>query len=307
MLGFPLAGACLGGYGSRHRMMKLILVNKIWSRRRCLGLMAGLLISFCSLPVGAADADDQNSTNQDQRPIEELFKTDTVFPQEAGELEIELAPLYQNNAGGDTFTAPVSLEYGLTSRWQVEAEWDSYVQHLPAHGLTTRGIGDLELGTQYSFMNLGGSLFHLAARFSVELPLGDVNQDLSEGFVEYEPAVILARDFPELHHTQVFTEVGASLVQRVKSPADEDDAEPAAHELNLGAGFFTQLPLGTATFEFNWNDNEWNHHGTENELYVTPGWLWKPVKNIELGAGIPVGLNRQSDRYELAAHIVYEF
>jgi hypothetical protein len=204
---------------------------------------------------------------------------------------------------------PLSVEYGLTDNWQVEAEWDSYVWHHSKRG-TVSGIGDLELGTQYSFLNVGGSLFHIAPRFSIDIPLGDVNKGLTEGFQEYQPAVVLARDFPELHRTSVFTEVGLSFVQRVKTPKDVDDPgelEPAAHELNWGAGFFTLFAHGALTMEFNWSNNQWNHGGEENLLYATPGVLWRIAREIELGVGVPIGLNKQSDRYQIAAHFVVEF
>jgi hypothetical protein len=270
-----------------------------------LGLLAVIVIF---LPSARADGDDDaGSTNKENRPIEELFKTDVVYPQQKGELELELASVYQNHSGGDTWTIPLSLEYGLTDRWQVEAEWDSLVQRYPDNHPVVRGIGDLELGTQYSFMNIGDSLFHLAPLFSVEVPVGDVNKDLSDGFLEYEPAVILARDFPELHHAQFFTEFGASFAQRVNTPKDADDAEPAADELNLGSGFFVLIPHGAVTFEFNWDNNRWNNHGTENDMYLTPGWLWKPAREVEVGLGIPVGLNNSSDRFDVIAHIVWEF
>jgi hypothetical protein len=269
-------------------------------------LVAVVLISI-SYPALAADADDLVSTNADKRPIEELFKTDTVYPQDKGELEVDLASFHQKNTEGSTWTIPLSIEYGLTDRWQVEAEWNAYVQNHPAGGSVARGIGDLELGTQYSFMNIGGSLFHIAPLFSVELPLGDVNKGLSDGFVEYEPAVVLARDFPQLHHTQLFTEAGVNFPQRVERPADADDAESAADEFNFGTGFFTLFPHGAASLEFNWTNSQWNRDGTENLLYLTPGVIWKPARGVEFGLGIPVGLNSQSDRYELIAHVVYEF
>ena len=256
----------------------------------------------------AADDDDLSKTNTDRRPIEELFKTDTVYPQDQGEIEAELATFYQRNTRtGDTFSVPLSLEYGLTDNWQVEAEWNSYVQHSPPKQPTARGIGDLELGTQYSFLNIGDSLFHVAPRFSVEVPLGDVNKELSEGFLEFEPAIVLARDIPEWHRMQVFTEAGLGFVHRVKWPADADDADPSAHELNLGAGFFTLFNHGALTMEFNWVNNQWNHHGTENTAYITPGCLWRPAGNIEVGVGIPVGLNRQSDVFEVISHVTIEF
>jgi hypothetical protein len=275
--------------------------------RRLPGLLAVLVISFSLNSVHADDDEAAGSTNGVKRPIEELFKTDVVFPQEVGELEVELASVYQNHAGGDTWTIPVSLEYGLTDNWQVEAEWDSLVQHFPQNHSIVRGVGDVQAGTQYSFMNIGGSSFHIAPRFSLHVPAGDVNNGLSEGFLEYEPAVILARDFPELHRTQFFTEMGASLVQRATAPKNAVDAPPAAHELNWGSGFFVLFPRAAATLEFNWANNQWNHHGTENEISLTPGCLWRARPNMEIGLGIPVGLNRSSDRFDVMAHLVWEF
>jgi len=266
-----------------------------------------MVIGFASGPARADDEDAAGSTNRVKRPIEELFKTDVVYPQEIGELEIELVSDYQNHRGGDTWTLPVSLEYGLTDRWQVEGEWDALVQRFPPNQAAVRGVGDLELGTQYSFMNIGGSLYHIAARFSLGVPLGDVNKDLSEGFLEYEPAVILARDFPELHRPQVFAEIGSGFVQRVNTPAGAGEAPPAAHELKLGSGFFVQFPRAAATLEFNWANNTWNHHGAENDLYLTPGCLWRAARHMEIGLGIPVGLNQSSDRFDVIAHLVWEF
>src|SRR5271170_2447509 len=232
--------------------------------------------------VSCACADE--STNKLTRPIEELFQTDVVYPEEKGEFQYELAPTFQRASDGDTLTIPLSVEYGLTSNWQAELEWNAFVQHNPDDGRpTTRGIGDLELGTQYSFLNVGGSLFHIAPRFSIELPLGDVNEDLSEGFVEYNPSVIVARDFPQLHNTQLFTELGINLVQRVKTPSDPDEREPAADELDWNAGFFVPFSRGAISMEFNWDNNRWNNHGNENQIYLTPGLIWKLPGDVEIG------------------------
>jgi hypothetical protein len=288
-------------------LVKKRVVRKLILGQWAYGLVAAMVGLFWPTPARADDDDAAGSTNHVERPIEELFKTDVVYPQEIGELEVELASVYQNHAGGDTWTIPVSLEYGLTDRWQVEAGFDCLAQRFPRDHAAVRGIGDLKAGTQYSFMNIGDSSFHIAPRFSVEVPLGDVNKDLSGGFLQYEPAVILARDFPELHHTQFFTEIGASFVQRLHTPANAADTPPAAHEFNWGSGCFVLFPHAAATLEFNWANNTWNHHGTENEMYLTPGCLWRARRNMEIGLGIPVGLNRGSDRFEVIAHVVWEF
>ena len=150
-----------------------------------------------------------------------------MYPEEKGEFELELASVYQNHAGVDTLSIPLGFEYGISDRWQLEAEWDSFVQRFPRSRSPVRGLGDVEAGMQYSFMDIGGSTFHIAPRFSLEIPAGSVNKDLSDGFLEYEPSVILAKDFPQLHRTQVFTELGAGLLQRVNRPKDSDDTNQA--------------------------------------------------------------------------------
>lgn len=287
--------------------MTLAIEIKLTQLGRSLRHLTVLAILFSTISAWADDDDAPGATNRVRRPIEELFKTDVIYPEEQGEFELELASIFQNHAGGNTWTLPVSAEYGLTDRWQAEAEWDSLVQRFPKNQSAVRGMGDLEVGTQYSFMNVGGSSFHIAPRFSLEVPLGDVNRELSEGFLEYEPAVILAKDFPELHRTQFFTEIGAGFVQRLHTPRDAEEAEPSAHELNLGSGCFVLFPRAAATLEFNLANNTWNHRGTENEMYLTPGGLWRAARNVEIGLGIPIGLNNNSDRFEVVAHVVWEF
>lgn len=279
-----------------------------------LSLLAVGTLLYISAPIAhAADHDDDDSilmTNRDRRPIEELFKTDVVFPEEKGELQTEVSTIYQNHPEGQPgaiYSVPLSLEYGITANWQVETEWNSFVERDFGHGAVARGIGDLELGTQYSFLNVRGSLFHISPLFTTTIPLGDVNKDLSQGFMQYEPALVVARDFPDLHHSEVFSEIGAGFVQRVKRPADPDDAEPAANELEIGAGFFTMFKHSALTMEFNYENNQWNHGGDDNELYVTPGILWRPRRNVEVGLGIPVGLNSTSDRFDVSFHFVWEF
>jgi hypothetical protein len=42
-------------------------------------------------------------------------------------------------------------------------------------------------------------------------------------------------------------------------------------------------------------------------MYLTPGCLWRARRNMEVGLGIPFGLNNASDRFEVVAHVVWEF
>src|SRR5579864_6207634 len=56
-----------------------------------LAVLAVALVLLTSASVRADDDEAAGSTNREKRPIEELFKTDVVYPQQKGELEVELA------------------------------------------------------------------------------------------------------------------------------------------------------------------------------------------------------------------------
>lgn len=240
-------------------------------------------------------------------PFQELFNTESVYPQEEGEVQLTSMPRWRHGDSVRRFELPFNIEYGLTDNFQIEAGWTALSLRNPRTGAASSGVGDLELGVKYSFMDIRGSGAHLALAFETELPIGDIDRELTEGFVEYEPSVILARDFPQWGGLQLFAQAGLGLVQRVKSPVDPDDREPPAHELNLAAGF--HFPLGPThlTTELNWSNNRWNHGGTENQLFVTPGLVWPWRRGWEVGLAAPIGLTEQADDIQLVFQLVWEF
>jgi hypothetical protein len=149
--------------------------------------------------------------------------------------------------------------------------------------------------------------FHSAVGLEVSLPMGSVEKELSEGFIEYEPYLIVARDFPKLNNMQVFSQVGVGFVQRTRRPAEADEGEPAAHEFDLGVGMFVPFRRIVFTGEFNLSTNRWNNGGREREMYATPGVVWRLPRNWEVGVGAPVGLTRDADKSGAIFKVVYEF
>ena len=261
------------------------------------------LITIIGSPSGRADKAKEGIK---QQPLQELFQTDVVYPQEAGEWQFTLAPVFRREGAADVSEISASVEYGLTDAWQVGVGWSPLMRRNPEIGRTTRGIGDVELGTKYSFLNIDGSSFHAAARFSVHLPSGSIDKELTDGFVEYDPSLILAKDFPKLHNAQLFAQIGLGLVQRVKEPAKVGDRQPAAHQFIWSAGFFVPFKRWVPTVEFSANNNRWNHGGTDNQMYLTPGCVWKLFRSAQIGVGVPIGLNRSSDSVGIISQFIYE-
>ncbi len=254
--------------------------------------------------VIADDHDDHDDeTRGDRHPLQDVFQTEVVYPQGTGEVQLTLAPTFQHGQARDTFHLMVGIEYGLTNAWQVQCEWDAFVHQAPGKD----NLSDVSLGTKYSFMNVGGTNLHAALQFEISLPAGDVNDELTEGFMEYEPSLMVAHDFPTFHNVQLFSQIGVGLVDRLKTPDDEDEKEPAAHEFFWSSGLFIPFHWGVVTAELTWTTNEWNNHGKEEQLFYTPGFVKPFPGGWEFGVGVPVGLTSRSDDIQVIGHLIYEF
>lgn len=201
---------------------------------------------------------------------------------------------------------PLLIEYGLTANWQIELEWNAFTNMRRGDGGAVHGIGDVRLGVKRSFMNLHSTDFHAAVGLEVGLPLGDVDKELGEGLLGYEPFFILAKDFPAFRRMQVFSQVGVEFVRRVRNKTDEK-SEPPANEFSWNSGLF--MPAGRLCFttELNWNTNRWNRDGTDDQLYFTPGMVLKLPMTWELGVGVAVGLNNRSDSSRIIVKLTHEF
>jgi hypothetical protein len=264
------------------------------------GFILGLIYSHFFLSHGWAD--------EEASLLKEVTQTETVFLREKGEIQITTSLDFSIGEKEDLLAFPFAIEYGLSDVWEAELEWDTFLFKDPDHEFSTHGIGDLRMGTKYSFLNIGGSNFHIAPGFEIDFPLASVNKDLSDGFMRYEPSLVLALDFPNWNFLQFFTEIGVGLLDRVKEPDDEEDREPKAHELTWDTGFI--LPLheeALITFEFNWETNEWNNNGTDSEMYITPGLDWEFLDDWEFNVEIQIGVNHDADDYKINATLTYEF
>lgn len=254
-----------------------------------------------------SETDNPKTPESTEQPVQEVFKTQLVYPQERGEVQITFNSTYGRSRGKSLFQTPVSVEYGITKNWQVEIEWDVQSRRSEIGEPRSGGTGDLSFGTQYSFMNMAGSNFHSAVGLEITLPTANIEKELTEGFIEYEPYLLLAKDFPKLGNLQVFSQAGIGFNQRLRRHLDAEDDESAAHELNLGVGAFVPVRQLVLTGEFNLSTNRWNNNGEEREIYFTPGIVWRLPHNFEMGFSAPVGLTRDAEKFGFMFKLVYEF
>src|SRR6267143_5770434 len=138
------------------------------------------------------------------QPLQEVFQTELVYPQEKGALQFKSASTF--GRVNKKFSHELAVEYGLTRAWQIGLQWESFARKTNEDGLISRGSGDLRIGTKYSFMNIHGSHFHGAVGFEFGLPAAGAKKGISESKIEYEPYFVVAKDFPRLSRLQLFSQ-----------------------------------------------------------------------------------------------------
>lgn len=119
-----------------------------------------LIVALLALTLGL----DSSALAQEEKdqPLQEVFQTEMVYPQEKGALQFSAALIF--GRVNKKFSNDLTLEYGLTQAWQVSLQWESFARQKTEGGLISRGSGDLRIGTKYSFMNIRGSHFQKGMR-----------------------------------------------------------------------------------------------------------------------------------------------
>ncbi|HIG78461.1 MAG TPA: hypothetical protein EYG50_08610 [Cycloclasticus sp.] len=255
----------------KRQMLPMMKREKLF-RLTCSVILPAL---FFTGPVVADDVEEL---------VQEVFKSDLVYAQEADEIQFTFAPQYTESSEGATWALPIAIEYGITDNLQVELEWVSHTQNNPDDESANSGIGDVEIGLQYSWMNIADSSFHTALGVEISIPFGDDKKELGEGEKSLATYLILAADVSEGLHT--YMQLGAEF------------PEHEARERFLNLGVVASIGENTAfTLEYNWD---------EEAEYLTPGLAWSPIEDWELGVGVPMGINNDADDFQLILHVILE-
>ena len=247
-----------------------------------------------------AEADE----NVIPQPIQEMFQSKLVYPQEEDEIQLTLLPSFRKSDNTKNVRTLFEVEYGITDAFQVIFEWDGLLYKNPNRGPSISGPGNIEIGAQYSWMGLDDGHTHFAFGNLIELPVGPVDNGLTEGFLEVQPFVVLARDFPEINQSQIFVELGFNWGEKTRSVPS--DSEPAINSIYWNVGAFYPFGSWRATLELNGSNNEWDG-GDTNEIFITPGIINKLSREWEIGIAAPIGTTSSTDDYRVVGYLMREF
>jgi hypothetical protein len=267
-----------------------------------------LPVVFISLILGvpySSFAEPKKSRGQIvPQPIQEMFQSNLVYPQEKDEIQFTLFPSFKKSQDAQKIRTLFEVEYGITDALQVIFEWDGLLYKNPRINPAIAGVGNIEVGAQYSWMGMGDGNTHFSFGNLIEFPVGPVESGLTEGFLEIQPFIVLARDFPEFNQSQVFLEFGFDWVKQIRNVPES--IEPEIDNISWNIGAFYPIELWRATLEINGNNNKLDG-GSINEIYITPGTIYKLSREWEIGMATPIGITKTSDDYRVIGYLMWEF
>ena len=87
-------------------------------------LLLNLITLFLVVPLCSFAESKKNSAKIVPQPIQEMFQSNLVYPQEKDEIQFTLFPSFNKNQSGQKARTLFEVEYGITDAFQVIFEWD---------------------------------------------------------------------------------------------------------------------------------------------------------------------------------------
>jgi hypothetical protein len=257
--------------------------RRIWSKSLIMIVGICLLAGLRPAAVGQTHSTKPTQTRQNVLPvyIEEFFLSEAVRSEEHGELQFTVDEMAFRGRGSaaDGKSAGLDIEYGITRRLQLGMEVPYGIQSTASSELPV-SWSTVNASLLYQFI-CSNHPFALSGALGVNAPL------TSRGEIGFEPALLIAKAFGKLQiHASVIPELSdddKSLEYNVAA------VRPFAHHL---------IP----TLEFNGRRNK-----GLNSFYVTPGMYKHLPRRMEIGMGVPVGVNSQSSPIGVVVKITMEF
>ena len=234
-------------------------------------------------------------------PVQELFFTEVVYPQDEGETQVTIGLVVDRSRPERGTLMPVSIEYGITGRWQIDAGWDGFTQFhtSPLHNLQTARFS---VGTKYSLLNIGQRPVHVAIGIDAEFAHSSgISSSAGEEGTEFEPFVAVAAD---LRRVTIFGSAAASM-ERASVPPVTNEAERPDDTGTISFGGLVVVSRIALVAEYtNRSDTlPWRINGAP---ILSPSVTVHPGKNWEVAIGAPMPM-RHGHKPGFSMRLVKEF
>ena len=250
-----------------------------------------------------------HAQGENRAPNRELFATALPYPQERGELQLSLGPRYNVWRSDRRAAGELSVEFGITDRWQLELE-------ATAHGTGRRAsaasvhFDAVGLGVQRSWMGSATSRWHaaLGAAIEVEREQGDGDAAVQAGAEEQATSQHIAVSFSAVRDVERLFGLKLAASATISVPSARVPLRAALRERELSSHLAAMLPLGHVVLstEVSWSP-ELLPHVSDSRAIITPGVLLSLPASFQIGIATSQSLARSLRSKDVSVKLIYEF
>lgn len=226
--------------------------------------------------VMAADSNDKTTPPGDAelRRIEGVFGSDLPTTERKGSLRLIVHPHLGDLTNRDYLRLLTGLRYGVTDRTEVTLGVESYLDHGLKKTSEGTGIGDLRLETKHRLTTELIPGFESSVGLNLLFPVDHPPVGMTSGYNEYTPYVVVGKRLPRYPGFTVFTEGGATLLEKTGIAGSFEKNELHSSSLFLTQGaIYTRYPYHY-TLEFTYATTSLIGHNNQQAFTIRPGFAW---------------------------------
>jgi hypothetical protein len=245
-----------------------------WGR---LGLIcfSGLLVAMT--PGHAQESPVSAKVPDDDLNIRGILETALPGTEQKYRLKLIVHPHFGDLHRLDYLRTPIGLRYGITQRWEITGEVETYF----AHGLgdvpflKREGISNYHFFTKYRVRENFWPGWDTAIGFDYLAPTGNPPPETSDGLKHQSYFATFSRHLEARPDVRFFWGLSSDNVSQTKLPVTLDDNELGDDSLSINAGFVWQRPKVAYTFETTVATTRLvGDHKDRDVITFRPGVVW---------------------------------
>jgi hypothetical protein len=246
---------------------------------RLLSLLA--FIPLVAVTPGMAAEDEDGSRGEDPK-IHGIFETELPRTQWRSTLRLIFHPHFGDLTQRDYLRTPIGLRYGLTERWDVTSELESYV----AHGLgdvsfgRKAGISGARFTTKYRLAEWMEPRIATATGISLSSPLGSPPPQVTDGLRHITPFVTFAHSLEARPEFTTFVSFAYDAATRTQVKGERRKNTFVDDSWSVTPGFVWQRGAFLYTGELAIATSAGVSRNPQTVFVVRPGVAWELPKAL---------------------------
>lgn len=224
----------------------------------------------------AADTAPAAKASDDDLQIRGVFNSVLPKTEKKNALRFIVHPHLGDLTKRDHIRTALGFRYGVTSRWEVSTEADSYFTHGLKKGgfFEDSGFATLHLGTKYQVgdpLNLG---WDTSVGLNWQQPMGSPPIDVTDGLRHFAPFVTASHNLADHPGWRVFGGFGWDDVTQTTTRGALDKNELGDDSVNFSAGALWERGPATYALEATYATTRFTGTANRDVYALRPSVVW---------------------------------